>query len=149
MRLFDSPDSVSIGCDVVTIFSAFESDFVNFHVEHSRMTGGKPIKLTKRAVGALHVSSGDTVVWDRDLPGFGIRIYATGRKVWCVQVRGLLGKPQRVALGPFDKVTLEEARRKATVVIDWIKQGLDPEPPPKMAAIPTPAAVQGLTPNYV
>ena len=73
LRLFDSPDSVSIGCDVVTIFSAFESDFVNFHVEHSRMTGGKPIKLTKRAVGALHVSSGDTVVWDRDLPGFGIK----------------------------------------------------------------------------
>ncbi|MDE0279769.1 MAG: Arm DNA-binding domain-containing protein, partial [Gammaproteobacteria bacterium] len=84
-----------------------------------------------------------------EIPGFGIRIYATGRKVWCVQVRGLLGKPQRVALGPFDKVTLEEARRKATVVIDWIKQGLDPEPPPKMAAIPTPAAVQGLTPNSV
>lgn len=132
MRRFDSPDSVSIGCDVVTIFSAFESDFVNFRVEHSRMTGGKPVKLTKRAVDALHVSSGDTVVWDRDLPGFGIRVYATGRKVWCVQVRGLRGKPQRVALGTLGNVTPEEARRKATVVIDRIKQGLNHESPPKM-----------------
>ena len=104
----------------------------HFHVQHYNMTKGKPVKLTKRAVDALHVSSGDSVVWDRDLPGFGIRVYATGRKVWCVQVRGLRGKPQRVALGPLGKVTPEEARRKATVVIDRIKQGLNPEPPPKM-----------------
>ncbi len=106
--------------------------FFDFHVGHYRMIRGKPIKLTKRAVDALHVSSGDTVVWDRDLPGFGIRIYATGRKVWCVQVRGLRGKPQRVALGPLGKVTPEEARRQAKVVIDRIKQGLNPEPPPKV-----------------
>ncbi len=80
----------------------------------------------------LYVSSGDTVVWDRDLPGFGIRVYATDRKVWCVQVRGLRGKLRRVTLGPLGEMTSEEDRRKATVVIDWIKQGLDPEPPPKM-----------------
>ena len=70
--------------------------------------------------------------WDRDLPGFGIRVHATGRKVWCVQVRDLRGKPRRVALGPLGELTPEEARRKATEVIDRIKQGLDPEPPPEM-----------------
>ncbi|MDE0097594.1 MAG: Arm DNA-binding domain-containing protein [Gammaproteobacteria bacterium] len=73
-------------------------------------------------------SSGDTVFRDRYLPGFGIRVYATGRKVWCVQFRGLWGKPRRVALGPFGKVSPGEARRKAKVVIDRIKQGLNPEP---------------------
>ena len=39
----------------------------------------EPVKLTKRAVDALSVESGDTVVWDRHLPGFGIRVYASGR----------------------------------------------------------------------
>ncbi|MDE0715691.1 MAG: tyrosine-type recombinase/integrase [Gammaproteobacteria bacterium] len=96
------------------------------------MTRGKPVKLTKRAVDALRISSGDTVFWDRDLPGFGIRVHATGRKVWCVQVRDLRGKPRRVALGPLGELTPEAARRKATEVIDRIKQGLSPEPPPEM-----------------
>ena len=96
------------------------------------MPSKKPVKLTKRAVDALVVSSGDTVVWDRDLPGFGVRVYATGRKVWCVQIRDLRGKPRRVPLGPFGEVTPDAARKKAAVVIDRIKRGLPAEPPPEM-----------------
>ena len=96
------------------------------------MPSKKPVKLTKRAVDALAVSSGDTVVWDRDLPGFGIRVYATGRKVWCVQIRDLRGKPRRVPLGPFGEVTPDAARKKAAIVIDRIKRGLPAEPPPEM-----------------
>ena len=37
------------------------------------MAARKTLKLTKRTVDSLCVSSGDTVVWDRDLPGFGIK----------------------------------------------------------------------------
>ena len=94
------------------------------------MPGRAPVKLTKRAVDALSVESGDAVVWDCDLPGFGIRVYASGRKVWCVQTRGPAGGPKRVALGPYGDLTADDARRKAVEVIDRIKQGLDPVPPP-------------------
>ena len=45
------------------------------------MTAHQPTKLTNRTVDALSVPYGDTVVWDRDLPGFGVRVYSTGRKV--------------------------------------------------------------------
>ena len=90
----------------------------------------QPLKLTKRAVDSLHVSSGDTVVWDRDLPGFGVRVYASGRKVWCVQVRGPSGNPKRKALGHFGKVTPEKARRDAVTAIDRIKRGLSLDSPP-------------------
>ena len=93
------------------------------------MTAPQPVKLTKRTVDALSVSSGDTVVWDRDLPGFGVRIYSTGRKVWCVQVRGPSGKPKRKALGRYGEVTPEKARQDAVTVIDRIKRGLPPDPP--------------------
>ena len=93
------------------------------------MAAPQPLKLTKRAVDSLHVSSGDTVVWDRDLPGFGVRVYASGRKVWCVQVRGPSGKPRRKALGRFGEVTPEKARRDAVIAIDRIKRGLSLDPP--------------------
>ena len=93
------------------------------------MPAREPVKLTKRAVDALSVASGDTVVWDRDLPGFGIRVYASGRKVWCVQTRGPAGRPKRFALGRYGDMTAEGARRKAALAIDRIKQGLDPDPP--------------------
>ncbi len=94
------------------------------------MPGRQPVKLTKRAVDALSVESGDTVVWDRDLPGFGIRVYASGRKVWCVQTRGPAGGPKRFALGRYGNITPDDARRKAALAIDRIKQGLEPDPPP-------------------
>ena len=42
---------------------------------------------TKRAVDALMVTGKDAVFWDRDLPGFGVRVYASGRKVFVVQFR--------------------------------------------------------------
>ena len=37
-------------------------------------------RLTKRTVDALTVETKDTVFWDRDLAGFGVRVHATGRK---------------------------------------------------------------------
>ena len=60
------------------------------------MPGQKPIRISKRSVEGLAVESGDTLFWDRDLSGFGVRVYATGRKVYVVQVRGPTGKPKRV-----------------------------------------------------
>ena len=100
------------------------------------MASRPPVKLTKRAVDALSVESGDTVVWDRDLPGFGVRVYASGRKVWCVQTRGPAGGPKRVALGRVVDLPPDEARGKAVEVIDRIKQGLDAVPP-RPAPVPT------------
>ena len=101
------------------------------------MPARKPVKLTRRAVDALSVEAGDTVYWDRDLPGFGIRVHASGRKVWCVQTRGPDGRPKRYAIGPYGgDLTPDAARRKAAVAIDRIKRGLDPDPPAP-AAEPT------------
>ncbi|MXY66066.1 MAG: DUF4102 domain-containing protein [Gammaproteobacteria bacterium] len=93
------------------------------------MAARKTLKLTKRTVDSLCISSGDTVVWDRDLPGFGLRVYSTGRKVWCVQARGPRGITKRKALGLHGEITPDEARQRATAAIDRIRQGLSPEPP--------------------
>ena len=92
------------------------------------MTARPSVKLTKRTVDSLSVPSGDTVFWDRDLPGFGIRVYASGRKVWCVQTRPPGGRPKRMRLGGLGDLTPDQAREAAASVIDRIRQGLPMEP---------------------
>ena len=87
------------------------------------------LRITKRAVDALTVEVEDAVFWDRDLPGFGVRVHATGRKAYVVQSRGKAG-PKRVTLGRHGDMSADEARKRAGVVIDRIKQGEDPFPKP-------------------
>ena len=55
-------------------------------------------KLTKRVVDALSVEKDDAVFWDRELAGFGVRVYPTGSKVYVAQARGPEG-PRRVTVG--------------------------------------------------
>ena len=81
------------------------------------------IKLNKRVVDALAVESGDAVFWDRDLAGFGVRVHATGRKIYVVQKRRRGGNPKRVSLGSYEDITVEEARKEAAEVIDRLKYG--------------------------
>ena len=85
--------------------------------------------ITKRTVDALSVEHRDAVFWDRDLPGFGIRVYPSGLKKYVVQSRGP-GGSKRATLGRHGKITADEARRRAAEAIDRIKRGEDPIPPP-------------------
>ena len=71
--------------------------------------------LSNRAVAKLAVEK-DTVFWDRDLTGFGVRVYPTGSKVYVAQVRGPEG-PRRVAVGRHGVIHAEEARKRAALVI--------------------------------
>ncbi len=92
------------------------------------------LKLTKRTVDALEVEEKDAVFWDRDLAGFGVRVHATGRKVYVVQSRGP-GGLKRVTLGRHGETSTEEARKQAALVIDRIKRGEDPVPIPPEAEL--------------
>ena len=64
----------------------------------------------------------DTVFWDRELPGFGVRAYATGSKVYVVQTRAR-GRSKRVTVGRHGVLTAEQARRRAALIIARIKSG--------------------------
>ncbi len=85
------------------------------------------IRLTKRSVDALRAQHKDTLVWDRDLPGFGVRVHPSGRKVFVVQSRGPQGT-KRVSLGRHGALTPEAARKQAGIVIDRIKRGESAKP---------------------
>ena len=91
------------------------------------MRDRKRLKLSKRTVDALSVGRGDSIFWDRELPGFGVRVYSSGKKKYVVQSRGP-GGSRRITLGEHGELTAERARRKAAEAIDRIKQGADPVP---------------------
>ena len=93
------------------------------------------LRLTKRIVERLKVEDKDAIFWDRDLAGVGVRVHATGRKLYIVQSRGPAGL-KRVTLRPVGSETIDKRRREAAIVIDRIKRGEDPKPP-KPAPEPT------------
>ncbi|MDD9992206.1 MAG: tyrosine-type recombinase/integrase [Rhodospirillales bacterium] len=83
--------------------------------------------ISKRTVDALFVDDQDAVFWDRNLQGFGVRVYPSGRKVYVVQTRGP-GGSKRVTLGRHGDITADEARKSAAGIIDRIKTGQEPVP---------------------
>ncbi len=85
--------------------------------------------LTKRTVDRLSVNGKDAIFWDNDLPGFGVRVYPSGKKVFVVQTRAF-GRSKRVSLGTHGdpNFSVDHARKKATDIIARIKTGQPPVP---------------------
>lgn len=86
------------------------------------------LKLTKRAIDAF-TYEGDgksrDVRWDSTLPGFGVRIYPTGRKAFLLSYR-TRGRKRMMALGAFGTLTLEQARTRARKLLVQVRDGIDP-----------------------
>ena len=76
-------------------------------------------------VVALKVGK-DTILWDSELTGFGVRVYPNGTKVYVVQTRAG-GKSKRIAIGRHGVISPDQARRKAAQMIARIKAGEDPD----------------------
>ena len=71
-------------------------------------------KLTKRVVDAADGREKDYVIWDDELPGFGLRVFASGKRSYVIQYR--LGKrSRRFTIGLHGVWTPERARQEAKV----------------------------------
>ena len=82
--------------------------------------------LSKRTVDGLSVADKEVIFWDRELRGFGVRVYPSGAKVYLVQSRGP-GGSKRIALGRHGVIPAGRARQRAALVIGRIKAGEEPE----------------------
>jgi len=80
--------------------------------------------ISKRTVDALSAEK-DTVYWDGELTGFGVRVYPSGSKVYVVQTRGPSG-PTRITVGRHGVITANQARRRAALILTRIKAGEEP-----------------------
>ena len=99
------------------------------------MNNGQYRTLSKRIVDRLSVDGKDAVFWDRDLPGFGVRVYPSKAKVYVVQTRAF-GRSKRVTLGRHGEVSADQARKEAIRIIARIKAG-ESATPAEPSAAPT------------
>ncbi len=84
------------------------------------------MKLTKRLIDAFKYEGGWDVRWDDEVPGFGVRIYPSGKKAFVLSYR-VEGNKRLMVLGRFGAdLTLDQARNKAREERVKVRGGLDP-----------------------
>ena len=85
-------------------------------------------KLTKRSVDAVQpLEEQDLLVWDSELPGFGLKVTPKGRsRVYVLQYRHR-GRTQRFTIGRHGiDVTAKEARKEAVRLRGLVADGQNP-----------------------
>ena len=90
-------------------------------------SGMARLRISKRTVEGLAVEDKDAIFWDRELLGFGVRVYPSGAKVYVVQTRSR-GRSTRVTVGRHGVLSAARARRRAALLIARIKAGEEPSP---------------------
>src|SRR4051794_38333993 len=84
-------------------------------------------ELDQRLAAALsgpEPGKSDIIHWDDRLRGFGLRIWASGKRLWIVRYR--LGQRQRVVtLGAVGEITAAAARKRAGEVLAAKRLGHD------------------------
>ena len=78
------------------------------------------MKLIKRNIEALAAPKEARIVFDEELPGFGLRMAPSGKKTFVAQYRvggGRAGRQRRVTIGAFGKITPEDARTEAKKIL--------------------------------
>ena len=82
-------------------------------------------KLTKRIVDAAEINGRDYFIWDDELPGFGLRVFASGKRSYLIQYRAA-GRTRRYTIGLHGVWTPETARQEAKVQLGRIAHGDNP-----------------------
>jgi integrase len=82
-------------------------------------------KLTKRTVDNAAVGETDYIIWDDELPGFGLRVFASGKRSYLVQYRAA-GRSRRYTIGLHGVWTPEAAKREAKVLLGQVARGGNP-----------------------
>lgn len=82
--------------------------------------------LTKRLVDAAKPAQADFFIWCSSTPGFGVRVYPSGKRVFVCQVR--VGRAtRRIKIGIFGAYTVDQARQRAQEIIRAAAEGRDPQ----------------------
>ena len=92
-------------------------------------------KLTKRTVEAARPpevkARADRKRWrwlgDTEVPGFGVKVYGSGVRVFCLRYRTRAGRQRMLKLGTFGELTVQAARELARKEKARILEGEDPQ----------------------
>ena len=98
---------------------------------------GQRAKITKRTVDAVAIppEGDETWLWDTELKGFFLRVYASGRKVYAVKCQAA-GRQHIHTIGVHsDALTPPEAREKAKAALRRAGEGEDPNAEKRAARV--------------
>ena len=83
-------------------------------------------KITKRLVENIKPAKSDVFAWDDELRGFGMRVKSSGVRSYIVQYRNAHGRSKRMTIGEHGRLTAEEARKQARLILAEVEKGGDP-----------------------
>ena len=87
------------------------------------------VRITKSVVDKVMPGDRDVFIWDRELKGFGVRVWPSGRKTFVAKYRvggGREGTTRRFTIGTYGTLTVDEARAAARQLLAASSQGADP-----------------------
>lgn len=82
-------------------------------------------KADERVVDAAEVREKDYFIWDDELPGFGLRIFASGKRSYLIQYRAA-GRTRSFTIGLHGIWTPKTARQEAKVQLGCVAGGDNP-----------------------
>jgi len=83
-------------------------------------------KLTKTILDNADLREKPYFIWCSDLPGFGARVFPTGKKTFYVDYYNQAGQRKRMSIGGMGKLTVDEARKLARINLGDALKGDDP-----------------------
>lgn len=82
-------------------------------------------KTDQRTVEATAIKASDYIIWDEELPGFRLRVFASGKRSYLVQYRAA-GRSRGYTIGLHGVWTPEAAKREAKVLLGQVARGGNP-----------------------
>lgn len=108
------------------------------------------MRLTKAALSKYTLPAGkaEALIFDQDLPGFGLRVRAGGKRTWIAQYR-LGTKQRRVTLGTTETIEPDEARKRAKEALAKVSLGADPQNEKRNAKEQASVTLGAMVPRYL
>ena len=108
------------------------------------------MRLTKANLAKLSLPAGKTesIVFDDELPGFGLRTRAGGKRTWIAQYR-LGTKQRRITFGTPESLDAEKARDRAKTILAQVVLGEDPQNAKAEAKAQAAVTFRAVLPQYL
>jgi integrase len=108
--------------------------------------------LTKLFVEkAAPAAESQVVLWERKVPGFGVRIFPSSKRMYFFRFRSkATGQQRRVTIGLHGPLTVEKAREAAADLYEAVRKGRDPvEERHQMAARRPPDRIEAVVEEFL
>jgi len=94
-------------------------------VQLHQFSAGDPGDVRRKALRNAEAREKDYLIWDDELPGFGLRVFSSGKRSYVIQYR-TRGRSRRYTIGLHGAWAPETARREAKVQLGRVAGGDDP-----------------------